>query len=538
MRIRAIEIAVGVVCVAYAALHVWSISWFPFVHSDEVWLASLTRTMIAERSFAATEEFFVLTPRYPHAIKTLFHAMQAPFVAVSFSAVSVRLVSVLALVGALGALYTIVRRLGGARPVAATVTAAAAFDLQIVYASHTGRQEIVLVAVMLIAIAVAVAPPERRRPGRHGAIVGAIVGATVFVHPNSLLVALAVVPWIAWATRDGGRRAIATAVVAYGTVLATVAIAAVAASFTMDPQFLTHYLAFGESVGVEDSGLRRLFRFIGFIEKLWFQRAGTYYLPPIRVQLVFLALAVPISAGVAIVRRRVLPVVPVASLVLVAIGIFAIGKYSPPSAVFLVPWIYLAIAAIILDRRHGTRGARRFGFGGTAAAAVAIAVTAAIAVAIPTVIELNGMRPGTDRHDSYQAYLGRIGDAVDDADGAGRVLANLNTGFLWERDRLRTYRDLARLPTDQPDALESFLRREEVRFLVVPVDELATIYDLRPLWNDVYGNPNRFVPELRSIIADHATLIDEFPSPVYGMRILAYRDRTAAQIRVYSLSLP
>ena len=61
-----------------------TLAWYPFVHSDEVWLASLTRAMIEERSVAATEEFFVLTPRYPHAIKTLYHLIQMPFLAVIF----------------------------------------------------------------------------------------------------------------------------------------------------------------------------------------------------------------------------------------------------------------------------------------------------------------------------------------------------------------------------------------------------------------------------------------------------------------------
>lgn len=34
----------------YIAVHLATLAWFPFVHSDEAWLSSLTRTMIVERS--------------------------------------------------------------------------------------------------------------------------------------------------------------------------------------------------------------------------------------------------------------------------------------------------------------------------------------------------------------------------------------------------------------------------------------------------------------------------------------------------------
>lgn len=49
---------------------------FPFVHSDESWLAGLSRAMLEEKSIGVTEPFFDARPRYPHGIKALFHLMQ------------------------------------------------------------------------------------------------------------------------------------------------------------------------------------------------------------------------------------------------------------------------------------------------------------------------------------------------------------------------------------------------------------------------------------------------------------------------------
>ena len=42
---------------------------FPFVHSDESWLAGLSRAMLEEKSIRVTEPFFDARPRYPHGIK-------------------------------------------------------------------------------------------------------------------------------------------------------------------------------------------------------------------------------------------------------------------------------------------------------------------------------------------------------------------------------------------------------------------------------------------------------------------------------------
>lgn len=561
----------------YIIAHLATLAWFPFVHSDEGWLASLSRTMIVERDVAATEDFFVLTPRHPHAIKTLFHLLQIPFVAISFSVRSVRMLSLPAGLASLWFVYRIAQRLGGSRWHGIAAALPLAFDVQFIYASHFARQEILLIAWMLGAVWAAISLGDRTfralRPipaGSMGAVVGVIVAASIFVHPNSFIVALAVAPWIStapWSTtglsvgrpdHTTNQRWVAAiaGLVVYTAVLSVGAGLAVAASYAMDPQFLRHYGEFGDAVGVGDSALMRLFRLRDFFVKLWTRRAGTYYLPPIRVQLVLLASLTPIAAVAAVFgrtlgnsdsrRTRALRAValPAVSVVAVVAGLYIVGKYSPPSAVFLMPWLYLMVPllvnAVFVQPTPATRAVRA-----TTLVLLAMVATASLG-------EIAQWRPGGVAGESYRVYIERVAGAIDrdaavmrDAGGprVGRILANLNTAFAWAPDRLRVYRDLARLPHRESSTTEgaasgvlaAFVVDEGINYLVVPVDELDLIYDRRPLWNEVYGNPNRFYPELKAIIDSCGTVVDEFSAPVYGMRILYYQGRSIGRIRIYRL---
>ena len=79
----------------YFIINLFYLDSFPFVHADESWLASLSRAVIEKKSFSAVEDFFILTDRHPHALKMLFHTLQIPFLNISFSIKSVRILSVL-----------------------------------------------------------------------------------------------------------------------------------------------------------------------------------------------------------------------------------------------------------------------------------------------------------------------------------------------------------------------------------------------------------------------------------------------------------
>ena len=239
-------------------------------------------------------------------------------------------------------LYRIVASLSGRRVIAALTALAFGLDPQLLYISHFARQEALILMVMLGAIAVL----TRRAAGAGSTVVlaGVLVSvSSIFVHPNAFVAAAAVaVGSFSGPVAPLDRRPRGVFVVP----IAIAATVAVAASFAMDGDFLRHYASFGDAVGVGDSGLRRLFRFRSFFSKLATQNAGTYYLPPVASRMWFtVALAVPAVAAATIAGRgRRLGIALRAVLTSglgVAVALFIIGKYSPPSAVFFLPSVYL-----------------------------------------------------------------------------------------------------------------------------------------------------------------------------------------------------
>jgi hypothetical protein len=506
----------------YALLSLWSLPWFPFVHSDEVWLASLTREMVETRSVAATEPFFEVTPRHPHAIKTLYHLIQAPFLLVSFSHLAARLPSLLAGLAIVGGVYLLLRNLGVPRGIALPVTAAAALDPAILAASHLGRQEALLAAVM---VGGALAIRRARRPG---VVAGVIVALAIFLHPNAFILSLALVPWLRRRPRE---------ILVYGAIVAAAAAGAVAASFAMDPNFIANYLAFGDSVGVTASPLARLFGFQAFITKLVIRAAGTYYLPPVGTTFLVGTVAVVASVGIRLrewwrdrfsaggsdgadipragVGAGTPPASPALSLLATAIGIFLIGKYSPPIAVFFIPWIYLE--AGLLLRWVGERGP------GGRRIALAAGLCLLTASGVTLGVELAWMHPSATGGD-YAALSREVRDVLEEHGLAGRpVLANLNLGFLLEGEELLAFHDFSGLTGEEDPA--AVVERRGIEVVIIPETEFDLIYRERPVWNDLYGNPTRFVPALRSLLEREGVRIGTIEAPVYGMRIVSRWNR-------------
>ena len=497
----------------YLTISATTLTWFPFVHSDEAWLASLSREILRSGSLAATEPFFSLTPRHPHAIKTLYHLIQLPFLAVSFSPFAARIPSLIAGVATVGGAWILLRRNGVHRWIAGVVTAALALDVQMLYTAHLARQEALLVAVML-----AVASSRRT------VIPALALASTVFVHPNALLVGLGVVPWLGSSTHTQALRH-RLAVYAGAVLIATLLV--LAASFAMDPMFLSNYLAFGDAVGVTSSPLERLLRFRGFFEKLMGRVAGTYYLPPFRPTALLAVATVALSLLVAAVRRRVSLLRPTGSLLAVALGLFAIGKYSPPSVVFLVPWVYLQGALTMQALWEELPGHPRIGI-----QTVLVLFVAALAVGpVTTAREVSRWYPQalygvadsvSFRPRAYRQLEEELRRELVRADLVGApILANLNTAFMLDSEPLLAFRDLGAIPRDAEQPVLQLLQARGIRAVLLPRQEMDLIYRERPVWNAVYGNPSRYYRELQSILENHATRVAVIPAPVYGMRLVS-----------------
>jgi hypothetical protein len=541
----------------YVLIHLFTLSRHPFIHSDETWLAVLTRAMIAERSPTAVEEVFRQTDRFPHALKTIYHLIQAPFLALSWSAYAARLpsliagLSVLVLTTLLAGQYKLGRHL---RFIPAGLMA---LDPQFWYVSHLGRQEMILTALFLWSWYL------KKRKKRPWLAMLPLAGG-IFVHPNTFVIALPIaMMFVVDAIRPGNRisKKLKELLLFFG-FLAIAAMAAVGISFLMDPDFLRHYLAFGDSVGTGDSLVMKLMGLPRFFGKMWMGTAGTYYLADVRPMLVIGILGL---FGTAITSKRSRPAL---ELLLVpfalAVGMAVVGKYSPPTIAFLIPAAYLlfgsalsGIAEIrpfilkkVIPKRserntlghfrasagkawfHTPRLARGTGSRLSDSGSRALPwgmipfILGPILVAglVLTFSTVNAVIESV-RMPSYSSYIRFIDQNVGKQ---GRVLSNLNTAFAFDYDRLVIWRDLA--GTAQ---LEQILDDYDVQWIVVP-EELKLIYESRPVWNGIYGNP-AWYPDLREILDTRGTLIAEGSFPNYAMRIVPFMDRADWRLRIYRI---
>ena len=520
-----------------------------------MWLASLSRTVLQEGP-RAVEDFFVLTDRTPHFIKFLYHLIQGVFVSLSWTAGSARLPSLLAALAVLAFMYVVVRRTGGARLAAFLATAALALDVQFFYISHLGRQEMLLVLLMLAALAV-----RLRWSGVRGALYTAmLLTPGLLVHPNIFIVALALLPWFG---RESFRQTVLELLV-YAAVLAGAAVLVAGGSLLVDGGFFTHYRDFGETVGVFAGALARLQGGWMFARKIFLQHAGTYYLPPLQAQLAACAVLL-LAALPALFYKKIrgcLWLKAALSLLAVLAAIFVIGKYSPPSIVFILPWLYLAVALGAADiwQRLGRTAAETLDrqsqssprSGPTARGRwphwLPLILLSGFIVLNGGVLaaELHAWKPSTQggEGEDYAKLTAELGRIIPPGQ---TVLSGLNTGFAFAPGQLRVWHDLAALParTAEQELLPvlerpfgRFLLEENISWLVLPAGELELIYSNRPVWNALYGNPYRFYPDLLELLALYGTKEAVLPSRRYAMRLVPYMQRDNWFMAVYRLKLP
>ena len=78
-------------------LNLISLTNFPLVHSDEIWLKGLSLEVWHQKNFGVTEPFFDLYPRVQHPFRWIFNLLQLSFMGLFGNSVfSVRLLSLVA----------------------------------------------------------------------------------------------------------------------------------------------------------------------------------------------------------------------------------------------------------------------------------------------------------------------------------------------------------------------------------------------------------------------------------------------------------
>jgi hypothetical protein len=482
------------------------------MHTDESWLAGLSRAMIQDGNAAATEPFFNIVQRFPHAVKIFFHALQIPFIVLfKYNLFSIRLLSLLTGSAALAVFGNLLKKLC-INPLFGTILLS--LQIQFIYASHFGRQEIQILLLMLLSVD---ALYSNHSGFRRGLLAGLPVALALGFHPNAFIAA-----WpsglILLFDLFRKKRSIRESL-GYLILPALASVFFILLSLLFNSSFVSSYISFGQEVGTMDSFDIKLLGFDDFYQKLFLRVSGTYYTPriwPIFVIAVISGLWLIISRKKQISSSGAAALTAVITFIGINTGILILGKYSAPSIVLVIPALVLLVSAGI--NQLPTVPVRRL------AGAAALAVVLVNSLMMLT--EDNG--PG---HESYADYQKKITAAIPE--GSSRILGSLTTEFFFDNGRLLDWRNLSMLRSAGM-SLEDYIRESSIEYIIYN-EEYDLIYRQRPVWNILYGNPVIYYEQMQQFLSENCILISEFKSPGYGTRIVMHRYKKDWMVRIYQV---
>lgn len=474
--------------VLWLGLNLLFLTRYPLMHSDESWLAGLSRSMMSGGSIGVTESFFDLKPRWPHAIKVLFQLLLMPFLRIGgHTLFAIRLPSLLCGTLALYLAFRIARNRLNFWPSMA-VMGLLGFNNQFIAISHTARQETFLLTLLLGCLwALTTLRPSRRR----SALLGILTGVAVGFHPNSFLLAcgtgLTLLCEMMLARRFRWNE-----ILEYVAVAATLAGIFVLISFLLDAQFPIHYRMYGENeFDLFQSAGGRLREAGVYLAKLWTGSSATYHVPDVRAGMV-LGAASALLAGILTARRHsdvAFWALPLGSL----LGTVVIGRYNQlSSALWLLPML-LAVVPLLSAwprLRHAL----------PAVLAVWVAISGiAVARTLPY---------------SYEAYLTQISGYVQPDE---TTLGNLNTALYFNENAFFDVRNLSYLKENDL-TFADYIEKNGIRYILWS-DEMGMIYEKRPTWNMLYGNP-RYVPEAERFFAKYCEKLGVIQNRAFAARLV------------------
>ena len=477
---------------------------FPFVHSDESWLSGLTRNMIETKNIFCTESFFNLYPRYPHAIKTIFHLIQMPFIKlIGYNIFSVRLISLVFSLLNLYFFYLILYTISKKISLSILCTILFSINIQFIYASHFARQEIIIMFSFLIGTYRYLSVQNSKI--KTDIILGTIIGLSIGIHPNSFIISVCFGLLYLYDIIKR-KKEFKNLLVLISTV-SIFSIIFVSLSFIADPMFIEHYKRYGSSLGVTSSITDKLKTLDDFYLKLYHSISATYFTPNIKPYLISFFFIVLISLVVLfltkisrIVKFKALITNNIVCKLLIIIfginiGIVLIGRYNATSVLFIFPFIFLLFAVLINDLIKNIK---------------IIAPILIILILLSAYLSFSTIYPYLNY--SYNDYLLEISKSIKSNE---KTLANLNSEFYFDNNALLDYRNLAFL-NDNNISFEDYINDNKIEYIVF-TEELEYIHR-NPKWTILYGD-DRYYEDMVSFLNTKCSLKYSFSNPVYGIRI-------------------
>ncbi|OPL07533.1 MAG: hypothetical protein AVO33_05275 [delta proteobacterium ML8_F1] len=486
--------------VFYAIISFFSLTQFPFVHSDEAWLAGLSQTMISENTVKTTESFFDLYPRYPHGIKIFFNALQITAIKLlGFRIFSVRLISLVFSLASAVLFYLLLSKILCRKGLALAITLLLLLNIQFIYMSHMARQEAVLLFLMLLNLYYVF-----HKPGASPGVSGLIAGLAIGIHPNSFLIFLPVLAfWLL--TKDWKK------ILHFVGTVGALALAFVLFSLALDPLFIPHYFSYGRELGVTMSFWDKLLQLGIFYQKLYYGVSGTYYTPDIRG--FFLVFGFSTLFNLYLVLRGKIHAFPLAALMGLHLGLIVIGRYNQTSIILTLP-LYLAGLGLVLAQ---------------------IKPRSLVGLLMGLMLLFTGFNTleNLQSHyyeQSYEDYLSHFKELVPQNT---RVLGNLNALFAFRPENFFDLRNLRYLP--ETSTFEDYIRERDIEYILYS-EEMDFIYERRPLWNDLYGNLYPYYEQMQLFFEESCQEAGTFESPTYGMRIVRYIEKKPYRVILYKVN--
>lgn len=508
--------------VTYFIANLMTIMDFPTVHSDELWLKGITDEMMRKKSFAVTEPFFDLYPRVVHPFRWLYHSLEAlVFKVLGSSAASARILSLFASTFALVIFYKILKRVLDGRLLPFIGTLALALNIQFLYSSRFGRQDSMILLLLLTAYGIASGYILK---GRRAPLVLALITLLgMGVHPNSFLIGMTIAGVLM--VRLIMKEIRPKDFVSYVMMTGAGFIGYIAVGNLMNPGFLSGYLKFGESLGIEGNPIGRIEGFYWFWYKLYARIGGTYDLLDIRLEIILMGAAILLIPVYVVVSRKkagrsyMSLLIQWSAIIGINLGLLVIGRYNQTSVFFLVPFIILTLftaAGIVL----GNIGKRYLTW--------AFALILLVFVPIRLYSGLEDYSEARPYKLGYEVMIEVVEGMADDEDV---VLGNLNTIEAFEGKRFYDIRNLAFLE-ENGMTVGDYIEERGITLILIH-EEMEYIRNTSPTWDFLYGSS--YMDDLFRYISENTELIVEFENPIYAMRISRYSGTYPWKTRIYRI---
>lgn len=513
--------------VIFFIVNIFFLKNFPFIHSDEAWLSGLSREIMQSGSLASTESFFDLMPRNSHAIKILFHLCQILFIKIfGYKIFTFRLISLISGSLALFIFYKIVFLITKSKALSLSALIMLAFDIHFIYSAHLARQEIILVFIFLVSFYyflknIVFIPSQninnntlnsnQKLINKKSVYLSIILALAIGFHPNAFIIALAFILIYTY-NLFFSKKLTLKAYLCFAIPLALTAFFFVYLSFNFDPNFINNYSSYGANLGVLDPFIIKLENLKYFYLKLFYRVSGTYYIPPIKLQLIFFSLIFIFSLIKVFFKKDKINLYLILSFLAINLGYLIIGRYNQTTIIFIFPIAYLLFFNLIKD--------------------LDFSLSSILIIMLLTVLSLNTtFALIEDSHYNYDQYLNQIAEVVDKDD---RVLANLNTDFYFNNNSLYDYRNLAFLKENNL-SFSDYISKNNIQYIIYP-EEMDFIYNSRPKWNILYGNLYPYYSEMQEFLKNKSSLVKEFTNSTYAIRIVKEINKKDWSVKIYKVN--